>query len=803
MPLTPATRLGPYEIVDLLGVGGMGEVYRARDPRLKRDIAIKVLPHDVASSPERLARFEREATTVAGLNHPNIVVLHSIEEASGTRFLTMELVDGQSLVDMVRPGGVEPAELLDVAIPLVDALVAAHQKNVVHRDLKPANVMVTREGRVKVLDFGLAKLVEQAPDHTATQAATVASPISQAGQTVGTVSYMAPEQLRGDPVDVRADLFSVGILLYELATGARPFKGRSLADVSSAILRDFPPPLRNVRPDVPSELERIVHRCLEKDPGDRFQTAIEVLNELRALWRTVERGAPPTGKLSAEKPPSIAPRPLVNRSSGAGGERTGMGPQAAWPAQVTRLIVLPFRMLRPDPDTEFLAFSLPEAVAGALGGLQSLVVRSTMAAARFAGDSLEPQKIAVEADVDVIVTGTLLRAGGDLRVSTQLTDASSATLLWSHSAQAPVDDLFRVQDDLTQRIVDSLALPLTSREQSLLQRDVPANAKAYACFLHGNQLSYDAKHWSAAREFYLQSVAEDPGYAPAWARLGRIHHVLGKYHPEGTPDGLVQAEGAFRQSLELNPDLTIAHKLFAQLEVDLGHAHDAMVRLIERARTADPELLAGLVTACRYCGLLDASLAAHMRAITLDAKIRTSVAHTWFLKRDYERVASGKVAESPYITAIALGELGRKDATIVLVRELESKTTTRMRDFMASARALLEGNRAESIAAVRRIVDSDFRDPEGLFYLTRHFAHLGDTTAALELFERVVSGGYFCYPAMVGDPWLEPLRENAGFTKLLQQAESQHRGALAAFERLGGSKILRAAPAAVARSSDG
>ena len=790
MQLPPASRLGPYEIIAPLGAGGMGEVYRARDPRLKRDIAIKVLPHDLASSPERLARFEREATTVAGLNHPNIVVLHSIEEVSGTRFLTMELVDGRSLADVVRPGGVPLAELLDVAVPLADALIAAHEKNIVHRDLKPANVMVTREGRVKVLDFGVAKLVQQDPNptetQTATQLETVGPPISEVGQTIGTLSYMAPEQLRGEPVDVRADLFSFGILIYELAAGARPFKGRSSADVSSSILRDAPRPLTSVRPDLPAELERILARCLEKEPGDRFQTAIELSNELRALWRSLERGALTATTTAA--PIAVPP--------GADRKRTGSGSQPAWPAQVTRLIVLPFRMLRPDPDTEFLAFSLPEAVAGALGGLQSLVVRSTMAAARFAGETLEPQKIAIEADVDVIVTGTLMRAGGSIRVATQLTDASNGTLLWSHTAQAPVDDLFRVQDDLTQRIVDSLSLPLTTREQSLLQRDVPATPRAYALFLHGNQLSYDAKQWSAARDFYLQSVAEDPEYAPAWARLGRMHHVMGKFLPEGTSDGHALAEAAFRRSLELNPDLTITHKLFAQLEVDLGRGHDAMVRLIERARTADPELLAGLVTACRYCGLLDASLAAHARAIQLDAKIRTSVAYTWFVKGDYERVAGVKLAESPYIASISLAEVRRGDAAIPLLRELESKTTTRMRDFMASARALLEGNRSESIAAVRRIVESGFRDPEGLYFLSRHLAHLGESASALELLDRVIAGGFFCHPAMAGDPWLEPLRKEAEFTKLMGHAESQHRRAVSAFERLGGATILGAATAA-------
>src|SRR5262249_15790497 len=330
-------------------------------------------------------------------------------------------------------------------------------------------------------------------------------------------------------------------------------------------------------------------------------------------------------------------------------------------ARVTRLIVLPFRMLRPDAETEFLAFSLPDALTSSLGGLQSLVMRSGMAAARFAGEGLDPRRIGGEADVDGIVTGTLLRAGSEVRVATQLTDASSGTLLWSHVAQTPVGDLFRVQDELSRRIVASLSLPLTNHEQQMLQRDVPASAKAYEYFLRGNQLSYDSKQWSIARDLYLQCVEEDPDYAPAWARLGRIHHVMGKYLPTGTQADLARAEAAFRRALELNPDLTIAHKLFAQLEVDLGRAHDAMVRLIERAHAADPELLAGLVSACRYCGLLDPSVAAHQRARELEPKIRTSVGHTWFLQRDYARVVTVKVAEFPYIVAISLAELGRAE----------------------------------------------------------------------------------------------------------------------------------------------
>src|SRR3989449_9292563 len=268
----------------------MGGVYRARDPRLKRDIAIKVLPADVTSSPDRLARFEREATTVAGLNHPNIVVLYSIEEDGGTRFLTMELVEGRSLAALVAPGGLPLAQLLDLAIPLADALVAAHERGVVHRDLKPANVMVTREGRVKVLDFGLAKLESSDPRLDATQAATMATPLSTPGQVVGTVPYMAPEQVRGEAVDARTDLFALGIMLYELAAGRRPFTGATSADVSSSILRDTPEPLANVRAELPADLDRIVGRCLEKEPRVRFQTALDVCNELRQLKQTSDSG---------------------------------------------------------------------------------------------------------------------------------------------------------------------------------------------------------------------------------------------------------------------------------------------------------------------------------------------------------------------------------------------------------------------------------------------------------------------------------------------------------------------------------
>ena len=283
MRLTPGTRLGHYDITAALGAGGMGEVYRARDTRLGREVALKVLPAGVAGDAERLERFEREARTVAALNHPNIVTLFSVEDAGDMRFLTMELVDGQGLECSVVPGGLPVPRVLELGIAIADALAAAHAQGVVHRDLKPANVMLTRDGRVKVLDFGLAKLAASGPALGATQDATLASPLSAAGQVVGTVPYMAPEQVRGEAADARTDLFALGIVLYELATGRRPFAGDTAGVVSSAILRDTPSSLTRVRADAPADLERIVSRCLEKDPRARYPNAVDVANELRRV----------------------------------------------------------------------------------------------------------------------------------------------------------------------------------------------------------------------------------------------------------------------------------------------------------------------------------------------------------------------------------------------------------------------------------------------------------------------------------------------------------------------------------------
>jgi DNA-binding winged helix-turn-helix (wHTH) protein/tetratricopeptide (TPR) repeat protein len=489
----------------------------------------------------------------------------------------------------------------------------------------------------------------------------------------------------------------------------------------------------------------------------------------------------------AEAPRYIETRPRqgyrfllpVETESGAGG------------ASLTRLIVLPFRMLRPDPEMDFLAFSVPDAITSSLAGLESMVVRSSMVASRFAGE-VDPKALATEADVDVVLSGSLLRSGDRLRVSTQLTEVPSGKLLWAQISEVTLGDMFQIQDELTKRIVDSLALSLTAREHALLKRDVPSSARAYELYLRGNQLSRDAKQWAVARDFYVRCVEEDPRYAPAWTRLGRIHHVMAKWLGADAAENLDRAGAAFKRALEINPDHPLAHKFYAQLEIDFGRAEEAMVRLLRQARSADPELFAGLVSACRYCGLLDASIAADARARRLDSRVSTSVVHVRFLRGDHARVVETKLEENPYIVLLSLAAVGRTAEAIALARELEGKIHTRKRDFTIVARTLLERNTAESITAVNRIAASDFCDPEGLFYMARHLAHLKEIDGAIKLFGRVVEGGYCCYPAMADDPWLDPARARPEFRRLLRRAETRHRQAASTFAHVHGDVVLGA-----------
>jgi serine/threonine protein kinase/tetratricopeptide (TPR) repeat protein len=529
MPLAVGARLGAYEIIAPLGVGGMGEVYRARDERLKRDIAIKVLPDDVASSPDRLARLEREATTVAALNHPNIVMLHSVEDVAGTRFLTMELVEGESLASLVSPEGLPLSQLLDLAIPLADALVAAHEKGIVHRDLKPANVMVTRDGRVKVLDFGLAKPAQAEPDLEKTHVAALAAP----GEVVGTAPYMAPEQIRGSAEDARTDLFSFGVLVFELASGRRPFAGPTLADVTSAILRDKPPSLTRFRPDLPADLERIVGRCLEKRPGDRFQSALDVANELRGLKRALDRGGVPPPSPSPDHVASIAVLPFVNRSASA--------------------------------DDEYFCDGLADELLHMLATIKGLRVAARTSAFYFKGKETTIAEIGQALNVATVLEGSVRKAGQRVRISVQLVKVSDGYQLWSETYDRTLEDIFAVQDEVARAVAAALPGKLLSPQAGPATGRGTNNSDAYDAFLEGRfywnkRTEADAKK---TIEFFERAIRIDAGYAEAWAGLADCYVTLSFYSLIPTSETLPKAREAAQRALTLRPELGAAHATLA------------------------------------------------------------------------------------------------------------------------------------------------------------------------------------------------------------------------------------------------
>ena len=751
MPLTPGTALGPYQIETPIGSGGMGEVYKARDTRLDRIVAIKVLPEHVAGDPDLTQRFEREARSVAALNHPNICTLHDIGRQDGVDFLVMEFLEGETLDARLAREPLSLSDAVQHVLVILSTLEAVHRRGLIHRDLKPANLFLSTHG-LKLLDFGLARPLD--PVLSATTAK-----MTQTGTVLGTPQYLAPESLHGQPVDARADLFAVGTVLYEMLTGQPPFKADSLVALVHAVAHERPPALTGSAAIV--AIDRVIHRAMAKRPADRYPSADAMSQGLRdAYSKATDSGETPIAR------------------------------------PVTRLIALPLRVLRPDPETDFLAFSLPDAVASSLSGLDSLVVRSSVVAGKFSVEAPDLAEIAAQADVDIVLVGTILRFGQGLRVSLQLLEVPGGTVLWSHKTQVSLGDLFQLQDEVAQRIVESLASPLVAQELSQVRRDTPATAQAYEYYLRGNQLSAkghlarpDATEWQLARDFYRRCVEEDPLFAPAWAQLGQVYRLTKKYFPEAD-DPLTDADAAFQRALTLNPELSVAHKLYAYLEVEEGRATDAMLRLIEHAKreTADPELFAGLVHACRYSGLLAASVAAHEHARRLDSKISTSVINTYWHLGEYERVAQSEFGRNPALVGMAWLMLDRSADAMDAFSSLQ-KTTGRMSHFFTAVQAVAEGRRDETVAAIG-CVAADFHDPEGLFYLTRLSAHVGEVEGALALFDRVVAGGFYCYPSFSRDPWLDPLRTRSEFRQTLSLAEVQHREATAAFREAGGEGVL-------------
>jgi len=747
MPEIPE-RIGPYRVLSKVGEGGMGVVYKAEDPRLERVVALKVIREFEGDSSRR--RFWQEARAAAQVAHPNACRIYDIAEEQDCLVLVMEFIEGESLARRIKRGSLPAQEAGQITLALLSALEAFHKIGIVHRDLKPTNIVLSNGG-TKLLDFGIVKHVRSnANEETAATLDDATAP----GIFLGTPRYASPEQFRDRPVDARSDIFSLGVVLFEMLTGKPPFSGETFAELAHAVLEGSPPALSG-SPAI-SAMGRIVHRALSREPQDRYPSAEAMAADLRATLQMegIETNA--------------RAQPL------------------------RRIIVLPFRMLRPSEDIQFLAYSLPEAITVSLAGLENLVVRSSLAASRYSTDAPDLQKIAKEAEVDVVLTGALLSVGDRLRITAQLVEVPSGTLLWSHSSQATNRELLELHDDLVGRVVESILPSLTAQEHQSLQQDRPASPTVYQLYLQANELSRQWENLPGSIEMYERCVTLDSSYAAAWARLGRARWLCDKYKA-GSLEGLSAADEAFQTALRLNPNLTLAHNLYTHVQIDQGRSLEAMKRLLGRAqqRRSDAELFAGLGHVCRYCGLLRPALIAHQEARRLDPLIPTSVMHTYFMLGDYERALENSGGDYGYGTALVLGMTGRVEEAVSMLRQRELGKPWRLgKLYLTSLRTLLEGKREESLAVSDELMQATFRDPEGMYYLARQLAYLGQQAQALDTLSRAIDNGFFCHQAMLRDSWLDSLRTKTEFKALLGKAHQLHREALTAFLAGGGASLL-------------
>jgi len=662
--------LAHYRINTAIGAGGMGEVYRATDAKLGREVALKVLPPDMARDSERLARFQREARALAALNHPHIVTIYSVEESDGVHFLTMELVEGQSLDHRIPEGGLPVQQIVEIAGALADALAVAHGKGIVHRDLKPANVMVTQEGRIKVLDFGLAKEIRAANSSDATM---TSAGHTEVGLVMGTPRYMSPEQIAGRTLDHRTDIFSLGIILYEMSTGWRPFAGTSSAELASAILRDTPPLVTDVRANLPADLARIIQRCLEKSAADRFQSARDIRNELRGINTANAEASPPSSTTPTGS------RPVKTPDSGAARAEEGF-----WVA------VLPFKYGSGNAELTALSEGITEDIVTGLSRFSYLKVISQSSTSRFANASVDVRSAGKELGARYLLEGSIRQAGSRLRIAVQLVDAISGVHLWAETYDRPfqAEAVFELQDDVAPRIVSTIAdmngILAHSMSEALRSR-APDQLTPYEALLRS--FSYwerlTADEHAAARAALEHAVEQAPNYADCWAVLSMLYGDEYKTGFNVRPDSLDRSLAAARRAVELAPSnplapLSLASVLFFRKE------RQAFRSAAERAIALNPldggtTAFLGMLIACsgdweRGCTLVE-------RAMQLNSHhlgwYWCAAAYNAYRNSDYRgaldialKINTRGIWGAIVVLAAAHGQLGEREAAQDAVREL-------------------------------------------------------------------------------------------------------------------------------------
>jgi serine/threonine protein kinase/tetratricopeptide (TPR) repeat protein len=779
-----------YRVTEKLGAGGMGEVFLADDLSLGRKVALKFLPEDMQQDAAAHKRFLREAKSAAALDHPYICHINEVGEKEGKDFIVMEYVEGQTLKDRIERGLLPLKEALRTGIEVAEGLEEAHAKGIIHRDLKPSNIMLTRTGHAKIMDFGLAKHVIPSGG-IGSQEETVTE-MTRRGTPVGTLAYMSPEQLRGETADVQSDIFSFGVVLYEMLAEAHPFKKQTAAETVSAILTAAPQPLVELRPDVPILLQHIVRKMLAKDARDRYASAHDVRTDLKELAETPEQTVAAAGKRLG---PFYWIAAIVLMILGASWAYFHFSPRevtlpSAGVEQQPSIVVLPFDDISPAHDNEYFVDGLTEEIIGKLSKVRALKVISRTSAMNFKGTSKALRTIAEEVKVRYVLEGSVRRVANSLRISAQLIDAPSDTHLWADQYPGTLDDVFDMQEKVSRAIVEGLKLKLTPTEDRQIARRPIPNVQAYDAYLRARNavMQFGPEGLNEAQQFLQDSLKLTGDNALLHAGLG---YVLFQYANIGLlqEEALKKAEAHAQQALRLDPESAQAHEVLGLVQSSYGDQQQA-IRHFKQALSIDPndsDAMLWLLTTYYISGKSSTARSLADRMTEIDPlNILTTNARAWVNFYDGRFDLSVELFRSclalhdypvtRFTLAYTLAATKRTDEALTLLVPI---VPTKRSDVVVQSSRFLRLALQNEKGKVPELLSPDFvatmrRDALYSLWVTDFYAMLDDREQTLDWLENAVNRGFINYPYLSGyDPFLTKLRGDARFQEILARVKGE------------------------------